>query len=201
MIRAIAVWLLLTVAADAQDVPALYQVTGVSADDILNIRTAPDARSTVIDTLAPDASDIEVVAISSSGRWGQVNTGEVSGWVALRFMSPQPGLPWQEMAIPLTCYGTEPFWSMIYTPDPPEWGFEVMSSPWASVFIADWWQTVSGRSDVVAHRLISDSDDGMAILRQTACSDGMSDRHFALTIDLVLTTSAQAHSGCCSLAP
>ena len=90
---------------------------------------------------------------------------------------------------------------MTFTPSPPEWVFEAMGAPSASVFVVDWWQTVPNRSNVVALDLRPDSDDGVAILRQTACSDGMSDRHFALGIDLVLTTSKQVYGGCCSLAP
>ena len=41
----------------------MFDVTGVAANDVLNIRAAPDASAEIIGTLSPNARDIEVVLL------------------------------------------------------------------------------------------------------------------------------------------
>lgn len=60
---ALILWLAAGPAA-AQDLPAVYDVAGVAADDVLNVRAEPSAEAPVLRTLAPDAGGIEVVALS-----------------------------------------------------------------------------------------------------------------------------------------
>ena len=62
-------------------------MTGVAANDLLNIRAAPSANAEIIGTLSPRARHIEVVGYDDTGRWAQINTGEISGWAALRFLA------------------------------------------------------------------------------------------------------------------
>ena len=64
-------------AALAEVYPALHDVTGVASDDVLNIRESPDAGSAIVGSLAPDATGVEVVAVT--GGWAVVNTSEASG--------------------------------------------------------------------------------------------------------------------------
>ena len=51
--------------------PTLFDVSGVSAGDRLNIRDRPSASGAVIGTLAPDATGVEVVAERNG--WAMVN--------------------------------------------------------------------------------------------------------------------------------
>ncbi|MGR3466510.1 MAG: SH3 domain-containing protein, partial [Shimia sp.] len=74
-----------------QQLPALFDVTGVRADDVLNIRTEPTARAPIIGSFAPDETAIEVLERSPSGTWGRVRYGEQMGWSSLRFLERRPG--------------------------------------------------------------------------------------------------------------
>ena len=90
--RALALVFLLLAAPAVADgpLPALFDVAGVGGGDRLNVREGPDARTAVVGSLAPDAKGVEVVAVDAAGAWGRVNTGERAGWVAMRYLAPQP---------------------------------------------------------------------------------------------------------------
>ncbi|HRM76651.1 MAG TPA: SH3 domain-containing protein, partial [Paracoccus sp. (in: a-proteobacteria)] len=88
-------------AAAAQDyLPNLYDVTVVETWDTLNVREAPDGKAKVIGTLPSNATGVELLDRDSSGKWGLVNTGERSGWVALRFLKAQAPV-WKPASLPL----------------------------------------------------------------------------------------------------
>ncbi len=177
--------------------PALYQVAGIAADDHLNIRAAPDGAAEIIGTLAYDATGIEVFALSHEGHWALLNSGETSGWVALRFLAPEPETR-NALGLPrgLVCSGTEPFWGMTFsedgalilrTPETQSSHAIVSAAPSAGfVQIAETgyrfvWQ--SSQEQVTAHILPGQ------------CSDGMSDRAYGLHyID-----NKGPRVGCCSL--
>jgi len=190
--------------ATAQALPALYDVVGVAADDVLNIRAAPSASASIIGALAQTAKSVEVVALSADGKWAQVNTHEASGWAALRFLRAQGGPDWFALRSDLTCFGTEPFWSFYLDPaqnsvhlnTPDEEGPE---QDIVSHWLGSRWQPVA------AMQFGSEDSGGVAVLRGQSCSDGMSDRAFGLSLDLFLQPSANGPAaslhGCCSLAP
>jgi actin-like ATPase involved in cell morphogenesis len=50
--------------------------------------------------------------LSAAGGWGLVNAGDRSGYVAMRFLAREGGPDWNALETPLTCLGTEPFWSL-----------------------------------------------------------------------------------------
>ncbi|MFN3662859.1 SH3 domain-containing protein [Yoonia sp.] len=177
--------------------PALYEVTGVASDDQLNIRAAPDAGSDIIGALAFDRTAVEVIALSTAGGWALVNHEERSGWVAARFLqrsdiAPGPlGFP----ARNLTCYGTEPFWSLRITPTE-----VLLSTPQGdgSYAIKDAYFTRE-QSFIGANAAFFDwAADNMRVrshILPGICNDGMSDRTFGLHyID-----DHFGHKGCCSL--
>ena len=112
----------------AQSLPSLFNVTGVAADDVLNIRENPRGSASVIGTIAPDATGIEVVELSESGNWGHVNSGEGSGWASMEFLSPQPDQGEAYFESSLVCFGTEPFWNLRFPGD----GTAVLTRPDAS---------------------------------------------------------------------
>lgn len=79
--------------AYTQVVPATYQVTGVRADDVLNVRSGPGVRNRVIARLAPNAKDID-----STGRtakvgqrvWREIKvSGGTTGWASGRYLTEQ----------------------------------------------------------------------------------------------------------------
>lgn len=187
--------LLITMSAPvfAQSLPSLFDVTGVAADDVLNIRQEPDASAAKVGALLPDAKDVEVVDLSTDGKWGLVSTGERSGWVSMRFLEPNPVNEDYIFTRALVCSGTEPFWSLgiiqgqqaVYaTPD-----------SGAETYPAGLVNTAEGRTD---RFLLGMGERLTAVIRREQCSDGMSDRVFGLDIDLVIDGS-QLYSGCCSL--
>lgn len=182
--------------------PTLFDVSGVAADDVLNIRAAPSADAEIIGTLAPYARRVEVVAHDESGRWAQVNTRERSGWVALRYLQYRTDV-WEEGELPetLSCFGNEPFWSLakegealvFSTPEAPEQAMALDAALSPGVFR-------SPRRAILA----SDGARSLtAVMTPMACSDGMSDRAYGLDLTVIVEDGASPRllTGCCSIAP
>lgn len=182
--------------------PNLFDVTVLETWDTLNVRAAPDGQAQVIATLPATAKNVELLARDPSGKWGKVNTGEQTGWVALRFLKLQPGV-WQSAAVPqsLSCSGTEPFWSlkatksgMVYTqPDTPDRALTLRK-------VMD-----RGIEGEPTRGLIAGDNKGRvtAFIRPEQCSDGMSDRGYALAVAVILDGQdmpSRMLSGCCSIA-
>ncbi|AAV93372.1 SH3 domain-containing protein [Ruegeria pomeroyi] len=189
----VALLLVLAAPLAADPVPALFDVTGVAADDVLNVREDPSAGSEVIGTLAPDAVGVEVVDLTFGGDWGRVNVNETSGWVSMRYMQQQPESDGVWMTPRFTCSGTEPFWSLTV-----EQGvgarFQIMGEA-EQALPAGLLRPGAGLIDRFALPL----GHNLAILRQMQCHDGMSDRAYGLDVGLMLNGSLYA--GCCTLLP
>lgn len=182
--------------------PTLFDVTGVEAGDVLNIRAAPNPGAEIIGALDHDARDVEVVAHDRSGRWGRVNTDERSGWVAMRHLAYQSGV-WEGGGLPSTlhCLGTEPFWSL--RPEDDAVVFSTLAAPDRALAI----------TSVLATGILRDPRRGLvardpqgrltAVMAPAACSDGMSDRAYGLELSVILEDNAAATLliGCCSVAP
>ncbi len=205
MIRALALCALLALPAAAQELPALYDVTGVAAGDVLNVRQGPSAAEPVVATLPPGARGVEVVALSPEGGWGLVNAGEVAGWVSMRFMAAAGGPGWETLATPLTCLGTEPFWSARLGEPPGTMLLQTPDHPVAAMGIG-WSAPVAGRMGMLGVSLASGTAGGFAVIRAESCSDGMSERHFGLAAEFFLDglfpgeTEPLGLSGCCTMA-
>ena len=185
--------------------PALHDVTGVAADDVLNIRAEPGAGAALLASLSPDQTGVEVVALSPEGKWGLVNTNEASGWASMAYLARRPGKDWFAMQDALKCSWTEPFWGagidagmanavQFSTPERPEQTLGMIS-----VWPGEPWRPVAGLTFAAADAT------GMAVIRAETCSDGMSDRAFGLSIDLFVTRNMGGDSlalrGCCTIAP
>lgn len=183
----------------AEDLPALFRVAGVAADDRLNIRAAPSAAAEIIGGFAPEDSAIEVVVRSDDGRWGLVNLGERTGWVAMRYLAREGDAGWRSGEVPMRCFGTEPFWSVTFflpshraefhTPDNggEEWVTDAPILP-ATAFPPTLAIPFGG------------ARQGMAVVREAECSDGMSDGRWGLSAQVYFRLVPEALSGCCSLA-
>jgi uncharacterized membrane protein len=191
-------WPALLLADDLPPIlPALYQVTGVAGDDQLNIRAAPDAGAAIIGALAHDRTAVEVIRFSASGRWAMVNHAETAGWVAARYLRRSEGWagPMGFAARNLTCYGTEPFWSLAIHDDSvtlstPE---GTASSPVLARYISPDQQHPGSNTAFFDWQA-----DGLPVrshILPGLCHDGMSDRLFGLHY----LDQGLGYRGCCSL--
>jgi uncharacterized membrane protein len=183
----------------AGSLPALYSVAGVAANDRLNVRAGPDAVSRIVGGFAPDATGIEVTALSKGGGWGRINAGEGTGWVSMRYLARQHEDSWRDGERQIRCFGTEPFWSMpIFLPshriefhDADEGGFELVGDAGAL-------PTTEFPPTLAVP--FSGYRDGMVVIRENAaCSDQMSDRLYGLEGQVYWRGNTYAHSGCCTL--
>lgn len=191
VITALLIWLAGACASVAQPYPQLYAVTGVAPGDVLNIRAAPQPGADKIGALRADTADVQVVATRDG--WAQVNIQEHNGWVSLQYLVAQgPGFDARYEG-PLGCYGTEPFWSLHIVPGATA-RFE-SPAPDSLTFAAGMPQPAMGYSDRIR---LPVGDAGMAIVRRTECSDGMSDNVFGLEVDLILD-DGRFVTGCCSV--
>ncbi len=182
-------------ASGAQDLPALFDVDGVAADDVLNVRAAPDAGAAIVGSLSPDAAGVEVTAID--GGWARVNSGERSGWAALGYLSTVPGGTFPR-ARGLRCFGTEPFWSLRIVQEGAA-RYESMEGAGLDLMAG---AVLPGANVPDRFGLFAAGPAGSAAvsLRRENCSDGMSDRLYGLSAEVILGGGMSAVlSGCCSV--
>ena len=183
--------------------PSLVEVKGVASNDSLNVRIDPDHTTEIVGELAFNATDVEVVAHSEDGRWSLVNTGETSGWVRNKFLAQVSDAPWHHFEHPLSCVGTEPFWFFGLSEGASIASFEAIDVP-AFTFETDWTSGLVARPTYEIGLGAGTSEDGFsALIEETQCSDGMSDRAFALGIRFFVhrNGSTAGYGGCCSLQP
>jgi uncharacterized membrane protein len=184
-------------AAFAQSFPSLFNVTGVASNDVLNIRQAPDATTTILSSFAYNARDVEVIGLSENGRWGMVATSDQMGWVAMRFLDNAGRPNWTD-GQSLHCSGTEPFWSLSTSFPDRHLSLQTINGHYFGL------QTNSG---ALPHTVgpptlgfaIFGARKGFASVRTEVCADGMSDHLYGLGIQVYFTDNGQAFSGCCSL--
>ncbi|WP_157022772.1 SH3 domain-containing protein [Parasedimentitalea huanghaiensis] len=188
--------------ASAQELPALHNVTGVASNDVLNIRSTPNASSTIIGFLGPDQNWVEVIRSDSSGKWGLVNTNETSGWVSLRYMVRVQAGSSLDLEQKLSCSGTEPFWSSSL--DGTRAFLDINGE------ITDYFLVAHNRVENRNHkagfsaRSSADPRNTLAgIISAQSCSDGMSDREYGVSVDLLIQQGIdfKTITGCCSLQP
>ncbi|MEQ9258262.1 MAG: SH3 domain-containing protein [Roseovarius sp.] len=191
---------LLPLAATAQELPALYDVTGVATNDTLNVRAGPSTDFDVVDKLAPDAREVEVVDLNDEGDWALISTAEGRGWVALRYLARAGGQPAEGLPRQLSCSGTEPFWGFSLRPDrSAEFSRPEQSVAFASVL------DVPSQNRTDRYALFADGGKSKtvitALVSRNLCSDGMSDRAYGLSIDMLVTDekAVTLYSGCCSV--
>ncbi|WP_238367563.1 SH3 domain-containing protein [Mesobacterium pallidum] len=197
MIRVLALLLLCAAPAAAEVWPQLYDVTGVAADDVLNIRAEPDAGAPILGTLAPDARGVEVIAEENG--WGLVNTGEGAGWTSLRYLALHdigPAL----LAPRLSCGGTEPFWDLDLVPGETA-QFDLFGDK-GPVHAASGLQRAYGTPIGMAFTATSGAARMTGMIEARDCSDGMSDRVYGISLGLLVEGAGDNsghYMGCCSL--
>lgn len=176
--------------------PAMHDVAHVTADDVLNIRSAPDARADIIGTFAHDATDIEIIRPDETYEWGLVNIREGRGWVSLRYMDRHPGQSdgvYPEFAF---CAGTEPFWSL-YRKD----GYARLKM--ALNERRETTETILWETGTLnhRHRYSFATSSMVGVVSRAYCDDGMSENEYGLELNLVLPGEELHLRGCCSLEP
>lgn len=174
--------------------PTLFDVSGVSPGDVLNIRAEPNARAPILGTLAPGAPRIEVV--EERGGWARINTGEGTGWVSMRYLAYRTDV-WEPGALPagFRCLGTEPFWDA-----GPDGGDLVLRTPEDQVGDRRPVQAVLDTGVFRHPARVVVARDMTLVAQPQICSDGMSDRLFGLSATLVIHgEQPRMLSGCCSI--
>lgn len=186
--------------AQVHDYPALYNVSGVAASDVLNVRAGPGTEHAIIGGFGPFDTGVEVVGTTEDRRWGRVIFGETSGWVSMRFLS-RTGPDWNAgLPAPLYCFGTEPFWSFERLVG--GGNFDSVSGSGPEPF-AELWSGPAAARGPQTFGMVLDSGTSTinAFIRRGICSDGMSDRDYGI-IAYFLRRSPQGTElleGCCSL--
>jgi uncharacterized protein YraI len=59
----------------------------IAQDDVLNVRQGPGTRHAVTGALAAGTCNVELSEICE-GRWCEIRSGSVSGWVNTRYLAP-----------------------------------------------------------------------------------------------------------------
>ncbi|MFW2588518.1 SH3 domain-containing protein [Sagittula sp. SSi028] len=182
--------------AMAQTYPALHDVSGVGAGDMLNVRAGPGVGNPVIGRLAPDQTGVEV--LGTEGNWALINIDERTGWTSLRFLNRRADgdLPNTQRAI---CSGTEPFWSLdirqgqtaeLRTPD----------TAIVDTYTVGLFQGAHMGAGKYVLRGVGGAREIAVVVTHAACTDGMSDRAYGLDATVIVTgRQGPSYSGCCSL--
>lgn len=186
-------------AAAADDEPRLYKLDEVGESGAVTVHSSPSPSAPIIGTLEQGAT-VEVTSRTATRRWGRINLAEQAGWVFLRNFEQQERLL-DDLGLPvgLRCYGTEPFWSLTAQD-----GAMRLSQPDSddlslTIEVAQG----TGIPDDLRRmiRLSGESGQGVAYVAQGQCSDGMSDRLFALTAAVMVGDNTPLLTGCCTLLP
>jgi uncharacterized membrane protein len=167
------------------------EVTGVAADDVLNLRAEPRANAPLTGALSPTASGIE--AERRSEGWVYVRAGRQSGWAAERYLRPALQFEGGKPPLPLKCGGTEPFWSLLL-----EDRRATYQTPDVKATGADIGPFEPSRNSTIVWR-VRPKDGPVAsatIEARQACSDNMSDRIYSFSVRLE-TRDGELLSGCC----
>lgn len=192
------------VAPDGGALPAVFTVTGVAAGDKLWVRTAPQATAGRVGGLRPGA--VVNVDGRASGNWGKITLNGQAGYINMSYLTravENGTLPSGASAtangfpLGLSCRGTEPFWTLDIGEDR---SFQYTSlingpDPVRYLAIATPAQTGGYPFAFAAHPLAG-------TINQQACSDGMSDTSYTMSIQLNRPTGAGAVEtlhGCCNV--
>jgi len=65
--------------------PSGYMVIGVAANDVLNVRSHPSSEASIVGMLKPETKQVQM--LRSLGDWSLVRFGDLTGYVATRFLA------------------------------------------------------------------------------------------------------------------
>ncbi len=183
-------------------IPRAYKVSGISAEDVLNVRAAPSARSTDLGDLHAGFAPVEILELDETGQWGRLTWQDTDGWVAMRYLEQVrlPTIGNTSLPVGLQCVGTEPFWSMsLETSNTLQLSLHPDTALDATVESAV--SSINYLDFPVA--IIANVDDLniTTIINPLTCNDGMSDKQYGWEVDVLTTTgnTSTLVSGCCSM--
>lgn len=185
------------------DAPGTYRVSGIAPDTVLNVRARPSVAAEDIGDLPADAAPLEVLELAADGNWGRILWRDASGWIALRYLAPLAVPRFANTALPrdLRCAGTEPFWSLeLSTPDAMRLSVPGAGEPLAYTVSATA-PALQGGGFPVAVEARAGAQALTAIIRPAQCQDGMSERRYGWTAELLRRDSdgLVLLAGCCTL--
>lgn len=191
-------------APDGGNLPAMFTVTGVAANDSLNFRDAPNASANIIGRFAPGAQ-VQVLNMAS-GNWAYVTDGETAGYVSTRFLTRNsstgnaPVTTANGFILGITCHGTEPFWSFEIADDRTVTHTSLVNGTAPLTSLAQTTpSTLTG-----SYPFAFSSPPYSGLIRTQQCSDGMSDNSYTMSIQLNTPTQSggtQTLNGCCNIQP
>ena len=201
MIRTLTFIVALTVAAPAGaqdfDDTVYYRVSGVAADDSLNVRLSPDGSSEILGQLAHDAGPVEVVQARDG--WAMVTVEDQAGWVAMRYLERVDvgRHDVSDLPVGLQCGGTEPFWNVSVTDEAVEFS-ALGAMPEDQSFDVE---HIARAHSIGFPAWFDLSDGASAWFEPRMCSDGMSEIAHGWTAHIVIEaeTGPYLYSGCCRL--
>lgn len=183
--------------ADYIRLPAVYTVTGVASGDTLNVRETPNAGSADIGDLYPGQL-VEITALDQTNRWARIIWAERNGWISTQFLKPALVVsdPFSGMPLTMNCGGTEPFWSADILP-PGDFAFSTMGG----MSILEPIESTTRSANTGEYAYAFSTSSFTVILRRDACNDGMSDRDYGWSLDMVdhRNDRLRLGSGCCSM--
>lgn len=180
---------------DHLQIPNLVRVYGVPDGDVLNIRSEPNGGSEDLGDLQ-NGDLVEITGFDDTRQWVRIIMFEGNGWLSARYLKKVEETEDSRsgMAYPLTCGGTEPFWTFnIGREGAVEWSALDIASASYSI---DW--AIRSRS-LGSQAYAVGSGPFTAIVHRRECSDGMSDRSYGWMIDLVRKDGKvhELFGGCC----
>jgi uncharacterized membrane protein len=186
-----------------------YRVVNVTSDDVLRVRSQPDASAPVIGNLPPDATGIILTGVRQNV--GQVSWWQIiveaadggAGWVNSRFLAMTDPSAEPKTGFGLRCIGTEPFWSLEIANG--QASFTTAEGE-RLLWRAHSWRDAAGHQPGYRFAIQLDNHSpnalGWAAVSRPPqfCTDGMSDLEYPY--DLILTTpTRRVLGGCCARSP
>ena len=184
-----------------------FRVVGVRANDVLHMREEPfegqaQAASKIVGSIPHDETRVLATGqttVVSKQRWYEVYYRGTKGWVNGKFLSAiQSSTPMKDLS--LSCFGTEPFWSLdMLNKKATFTDLSATSHPYSIV------QKEHGanRGNLLSVRLIGNDRNSMQaiITAREWCNDGMSDRENPFEIFLIAAPGLDGRvvQGCCNI--
>jgi hypothetical protein len=180
-----------------------YRVTGVAAGDKLNVRKQAGSDNASVGQIAPDIDGITVSGVwqkAGDDIWWELipsPTNPVAGWVNSRFLTVTAAKVDSnaEHNYPLTCRGSEPFWSLDTAGT--EATFSLAGEPKKIWTASDW---IAPQGATYWRFVVPLNAEGArgyaAVSKDETCSDE-AERSFPYSI-LLIDPAGDVFTGCCS---
>lgn len=186
-------------APDGLPLPAIFSVSGVAADDSLNIRNAPQVSGQVI-AQAQNGIALAVLGMATA-HWAKVQVGQTIGFAHADYLSRGGGTTnMTGFQLGTECIGTEPFWRMTFDTDNmvrmTMMGEAAQAAPLRAT-------TFSATPTGYPYSFNAAPYSGE--VNMGLCSDGMSDNIYPMSITLSVPNAPGAPgapmvvNGCCRL--